>query len=229
MPIFRLPPEPVFPDPVLAGQEGLLAVGGDLSVRRLLVAYAEGIFPWYSKGEPILWWSPDPRLVLDPAELHVSRSLRKTLRRGTYVVTFDCAFAHVIRACARAREATGTWITRDMERAFIRLHRLGLAHSAESWILDEESGFPQLVGGVYGLALGAVFFGESMFSVQPDASKVAFVTLVDHLVASGFEMIDCQVASDHLLRFGAREMPRELFLSRLRTGLLKPRCVGSWR
>ncbi|MBF0214075.1 MAG: leucyl/phenylalanyl-tRNA--protein transferase [Magnetococcales bacterium] len=229
MPIFRLPHEPVFPDPALAEQEGLLAVGGDLSPRRLLAAYAEGIFPWYSKGEPILWWSPDPRLVLDPAALHLSRSLRKTLRRGTYTITFDCAFHHVIRACARAREETGTWITRDMERAFIQLHRLGLAHSAEAWILDETVGAPQLVGGVYGLVLGAVFFGESMFSIRPDASKVAFVTLVDHLVALGCEMIDCQVASEHMMRFGAREMPRDQFLVSLRHALLKPMRSGSWR
>ncbi|MBF0628012.1 MAG: leucyl/phenylalanyl-tRNA--protein transferase [Magnetococcales bacterium] len=230
MPIFRLPHEPVFPDPVLAEPEGLLAVGGDLSPERLLAAYSEGIFPWYSKGEPILWWSPDPRLVLEPAQLHISHSLRKRLRRGTYAVTFDCAFPHVIRACAQARDASsGTWITHDMERAFIRLHRMGLAHSAESWMLDADGQTPQLVGGVYGLSLGAIFFGESMFATQPDASKVAFVTLVDKLVTLGCELIDCQVASDHLLRFGAREISREHFLARLRHAQRQPNAPGSWR
>ncbi len=229
MPVFRLPSQPVFPDPVLAEPEGLLAVGGGLSPRRVLAAYAEGIFPWYSKGEPILWWSPDPRLVLDPAALHIPRSLHKTLRRGIYTITFDCAFPHVIRACARAREETGTWITRDLEHTFIRLHRLGLAHSAEAWILDASDQTPQLAGGVYGLAMGGIFFGESMFSVRPDASKVAFVTLVRHLIAEGFELIDCQVATDHLIRFGAREMPRARFLDRLRHILPQPRRPGLWR
>ncbi|MBF0341061.1 MAG: leucyl/phenylalanyl-tRNA--protein transferase [Magnetococcales bacterium] len=231
MPIFRLPPEPVFPDPSLAEKEGVLAVGGDLSPRRLLAAYSEGIFPWYSPGEPILWWSPDPRLILEPGELHLSHSLKKTLRRQTYLVTFDCAFPLVIRACAALREngTVGTWITREMERAFTRLHRLGVAHSVESWSLDEESGAPRLAGGLYGLALGGVFFGESMFSLQPDASKAAFATLVGHLLRRGFDLIDCQVASAHLLRFGAREIPRELFLTRLRHSLRKPVPAGLWR
>ncbi|MEO5347411.1 MAG: leucyl/phenylalanyl-tRNA--protein transferase [Magnetococcus sp. YQC-9] len=229
MPIFRLQPEPYFPDPSLAEPEGVLAVGGDLSPRRLVAAYAGGIFPWYSKGEPILWWSPDPRVVLEPADLHISHSLKKTLKRGIYTVTFDCAFDRVIRACAAAREESGTWITHEMERAFIRLHRLGLAHSAEAWLLDETNDQPVLAGGVYGLALGAVFFGESMFSVSDDASKVAFVLLIRRLVERGIEMIDCQVSTDHLSRFGARPIPRELFLERLRRLIAKPIPAGSWR
>lgn len=229
MPIFRLQPEPYFPDPSLAEPEGVLAVGGDLSPRRLVAAYAEGIFPWYSKGEPILWWSPDPRVVLEPGDFHISRSLQKTIRRGTYTVTFDCAFDQVIRGCAAAREASGTWITHEMERAFIRLHRLRLAHSAEAWTLDEESGLPLLAGGVYGVALGAVFFGESMFSVRTDASKVAFVFLMRRLVEMGFELIDCQVATDHLLRFGARPIPRDRFLARLRRSVARPIPAGMWR
>ncbi|MBF0438839.1 MAG: leucyl/phenylalanyl-tRNA--protein transferase [Magnetococcales bacterium] len=227
MPIYQLPREHQFPHPSQAEKEGILAVGGDLSPQRLLIAYSQGIFPWYSKGEPILWWSPDPRFVLDPKALHVPRSLQKTLRRGTYVTTFDCAFAMVIRGCAQVRQETGTWITLEMERAFIRLHRLGLAHSVETWILEEE--FPMLVGGVYGLNLGGIFFGESMFSLRPDASKVAFVTLVNRLVAMDCQLVDCQVASDHLSRFGARDIPREEFLSRLQTALLAPMQIGSWR
>ncbi|NGZ05927.1 MAG: leucyl/phenylalanyl-tRNA--protein transferase [Magnetococcales bacterium] len=229
MTIFRLSHDLTFPNPELAEPEGLLAIGGDLSPKRLLAAYIEGIFPWYSKGDPILWWSPNPRLVLDPKELHVARTLRKSLRRGHYLVTFDCAFARVIRACGQLRAHEGTWITPEMERSFIRLHRLGLAHSAESWILDEESGDAVLVGGVYGLLMGAVFFGESMFSMQPDASKVAFVTMVDRLVTLGCELIDCQVASDHLMRFGAREIPRAAFLARLPELLVKPVPTGLWR
>ncbi|MBF0126042.1 MAG: leucyl/phenylalanyl-tRNA--protein transferase, partial [Magnetococcales bacterium] len=160
MPIFRLSSDPIFPPPSLAEPEGILAVGGDLSARRLLVAYAEGIFPWYSQGEPILWWSPDPRLVLEPHELHISKSLQKTLRRNPYCITFDCAFPQVIHLCGQLRQESGTWITREMERAFIRLHRLGMAHSAEAWC-EGEDGTPLLAGGVYGLAIGGVFYGES--------------------------------------------------------------------
>lgn len=230
MPIFRLSHEPVFPHPSLSEPEGILAVGGDLSPQRLVTAYSEGIFPWYSKGEPILWWSPDPRLVLEPAELHLSRSLRKTLRHGTYAITFDCAFHRVIRACAWMRQETGTWITQEMERAFIRLHRLGLAHSVEAWSEEEdESGAPLLAGGLYGLALGGVFFGESMFSLRPDASKAAFAVLMRRLLDMGCELVDCQVKSEHMIRFGAREIPRTLFLERLQSALARPVRSGSWR
>lgn len=228
MPIFQLPHKPVFPHPSLAEPEGILAVGGDLSPQRLLVAYSEGIYPWYSKGEPILWWSPDPRVILNPGELHVPRSLAKTLRRETYLITFDCAFARVIRGCAQLRQDSGTWITQEMERAYIRLHRLGVAHSAEAWWQENEQTPPLLAGGVYGVALGGVFFGESMFTLLPDASKAAFVVLVNRLTAMGFEMIDCQITTDHMRRFGAREISRSAFLSRLETALLRPIPSGPW-
>ncbi len=190
--------------------DGLLAAGGDLSPERLLAAYRHGCFPWFSAGQPILWWSPDPRMVLFPDELHVSRSLRRTLRRGDFTISFDRDFAAVIRACAGPRAcADSTWITPAMQQAYLELHRRGIAHSVEAWQDGE------LVGGLYGLALGRVFFGESMFSRRDDASKVAFVTLVEQLRACGFVLIDCQMHTTHLARFGAREIPREQFADTL--------------
>lgn len=212
MPVFRLPVEPVFPDPALAGPAGLLAVGGDLSQARLLAAYRQGIFPWYSAGEPILWWSPDPRMVLYPEELRISRSLRRVLRRHPFAVTIDRSFSEVIRACARVPrpDQAGTWITSEMERAYVRLHRAGVAHSVECR-LDGE-----LAGGLYGVALGRCFFGESMFHHRPEASKVAFACLVPALRAAGFRLIDCQQRTPLLASFGAREIPRSLFLQQLR-------------
>ncbi len=235
MPIYRLPPEPVFPPPHMAEENGLLAIGGDLSPERLIAAYSEGIFPWYSEGQPLLWWSPDPRLVLKPDWLHVPRSLKKTIRRQSFAITFDCAFPQVIRACADLRAGSGddddeggTWITVDMESAYVELHRLGIAHSVEAWVLEADG--PLLAGGAYGVALGGCFFGESMFHRRTDASKVAFVALVERLRRLGFSIIDCQMTTDHLLRFGAREVPRALFLTELyRAQATNAPIPGSWR
>jgi leucyl/phenylalanyl-tRNA---protein transferase len=225
MPVFRLNARLAFPPPELADESGLLAVGGDLKPERLLLAYSLGIFPWYSDGLPILWYSPDPRLVLESRDLVVSRTLKKTLRRGRYRVTLDTAFDRVIRACADAPRPGqhGTWITEDMLRAYRRLHELGFAHSAEAW-LDGE-----LAGGLYGVSLGAGFFGESMFARADDASKVAFVLLVEQLGRWGIDLIDCQVHTEHLARFGAVEWPRERFLARLAAALEKPTRSGRWR
>jgi leucyl/phenylalanyl-tRNA--protein transferase len=225
VPIFRLPREVVFPDPALAEPDGLLAVGGDLSPERLIQAYEEGIFPWYDEESPILWWSPDPRLVLEPAALHVPRSLRRTLRRGAFGVSVDTAFERVIQRCAeQARPGQrGTWITPEMVDAYVELHRLGYAHSFEAW--DGQA----LVGGLYGVSLGAAFFGESMFADAPDASKVAFVRSVEWLRGRGVTLVDCQVKTEHLLRFGAREIPRAWFLARLATALERPTLRGTWR
>lgn len=185
---------------------GLLAAGADLSPQRLLAAYRRGIFPWYSAGEPILWWSPDPRTVLFPNEMRVGRTLRKTLRKGCFQVTADTAFERVLDGCAQPRpEQAGTWITADMQRAYCQLHALGLAHSVESWVDGE------LAGGLYGVALGRVFFGESMFARVSDASKVAFVHLVRQLIAWSFGLIDCQMRTPLLAAFGAREIARVQF------------------
>lgn len=225
MPIYRLPAhEPLFPDPARAEPSGLLAVGGDLSPERLLVAYASGIFPWFSEGDPILWWSPDPRLVLFPDKLHVGRSLRKTMRAGRFDVRFDTAFVDVMRACAATPRPNqdGTWITDEMIDAYVQLHDAGYAHSIESWADG------RLVGGLYGVSLGAAFFGESMFAHEPDASKVAFVTLVESLRAWEFELVDCQVTTAHLVRFGAEEIPRAGFLARLDAAMAKPTRRGRW-
>ena len=224
MPVFRLPREVIFPDPELAEPDGLLAIGGDLSPERLLAAYAEGIFPWFNEDHPILWWSPDPRLVLEPAALHVPRSLRRTIRRGRFRVTADEAFEAVIRRCAeRDRPGQeGTWITAEMIEAYGRLHRLGFAHSFEAW----EDG--ALAGGLYGVSLGAAFFGESMFADRPDASKVAFATAVEWLAARGVGLVDCQLRTEHLVRFGAHEIPRREFLDRLAKALEEPTRRGRW-
>lgn len=206
------PPDAPFPPVELALREpnGLLAVGGDLSPQRLLRAYRQGIFPWYNAGQPILWWSPDPRLVLFPADLRISRSLRKTLRRGAFRVTLDADFEAVVAACAAPRaDGQGTWITRDIAAAYARLHALGHAHSVEVWQQD------RLVGGLYGVALGRVFFGESMFTRISDASKVAFVHLVGQLERWGYELIDCQVYTGHLASLGATLIPRAAFNARL--------------
>lgn len=213
-----------FPPPEAADPSGLLAVGGDLAPRRLLAAYAQGIFPWYSEDQPILWHSPDPRFVLQPDRLHVSRSLRKTLRQGTFEIRYDTAFEEVIGACARVRRSgqKGTWITSDMKEAYLALHRLGFAHSVESWAEG------RLQGGLYGVSLGAAFFGESMFALAPDASKAAFVTLVERLAGWGFTLIDCQQETAHLARFGAEAWPRERFLSALAEALRAPTRHGSW-
>ncbi len=202
---------------------GLLAAGGDLSPERLIQAYRHGCFPWFQDGQPILWWSPDPRTVLFPDELHVSRSLEKCLRQQRYKVTFDQQFSQVIQACAAPRTyADGTWITTPMQAAYLQLHEQGIAHSVEVWRGEE------LVGGLYGLAMGQLFFGESMFSRADNASKVGFVTLVRQLQAWGFHLIDCQMPTQHLHSFGARPISRNAFAEHLRSGLDLP-TSANWR
>jgi leucyl/phenylalanyl-tRNA---protein transferase len=217
-------PDQEFPpiEAALDDPDGLLAVGGCLTSRRIINAYRHGIFPWYSPGQPILWWSPNPRLVLFPQKIHISRSLRKTLQKQTFSVTFDTAFTKVIAACAATRiNAEGTWISLEMQHAFINLHEQGIAHSVETWRDN------QLVGGLYGLALGQVFFGESMFHKQTDASKVAFAHLVNLLNTWNYQLIDCQVRTDHLLSLGAEEIPRKQFQKLLETlANLSPICTA---
>ena len=224
MPIYALPDEHVFPDPALTDDSGILAVGGDLAPARLLLAYSLGIFPWYSEGQPILWHSPDPRFVLLPEELTVPRSLRQSIRNRGYRCRMDTAFSRVIGQCAEVPrpEQDGTWITSDMDDAYIALHELGFAHSVETYLDD------QLVGGLYGVALGTAFFGESMFALKTDASKVAFVTLVEQLTTWGFDLIDSQVHTQHLERFGAREIPRKDYLHRLSRCMDEPSRRGPW-
>jgi leucyl/phenylalanyl-tRNA--protein transferase len=224
VPVFRLGPDILFPRPELAEAGGLLAVGGDLRPERLLAGYQQGIFPWYSEGQPIWWHSPDPRFVLEPEKLHVPRSLGKILRRGDYEIRFDTAFGDVIRACARRPRPfqRGTWITRDMIRAFEQLHALGVAHSAEAW----QGG--TLVGGLYGVSLGDMYFGESMFADAPDASKCAFVVLMRWMTARGIGLVDSQVYTDHLSRFGAEEWPRARYLARLAELVGRDTRLGPW-
>lgn len=208
----------------LTEPNGLLCAGGDLSPQRILHAYSRGIFPWYAKGEPILWWSPDPRMVLHPSEFKISRSLRKTLRRGGYEIRLDSDFAAVIRACARSRRRGqhGTWITAEMQSAYCTLHELGFAHSVETWV-DET-----LVGGLYGIAIGKMFYGESMFSHATDASKIALAHLARFLDRKGFGLIDCQMNTPHLASLGAREIPRGEFISRLKMLTAIPPLHGRW-
>ena len=202
---------------------GLLAAGGDLSLERLLDAYRHGIFPWFSRGEPILWWSPDPRMVLYTGELKVSRSLAKNLRNKGYRVTADTAFDRVLRGCAGPRRgATGTWLSAAMQKAYLALHRAGHAHSVETWREDD------LVGGLYGVAVGRMFYGESMFSTATDASKVALVGLVQALVARGFPLIDCQMKTPLLESLGGREIPRAAFLRALTALVNYPEPPGKW-
>lgn len=208
----------------LRSPNGLLCAGGDLSATRIVEAYSQGIFPWFSEGDPILWWSPDPRMVLFPEELKVSRSLRKTVAKGPYEVRVDTAFRAVMEACAAPREGQGgTWIVPEMVDAYTALHGMGFAHSYESWREGE------LVGGLYGMALGKVFFGESMFARAPDASKVALVHLVERLRAADYRVIDCQQATAHLASLGAREIPRAAFAQLLRESIQYPPCGESWR
>lgn len=206
-----------FPPPGAARPDGLLAIGGDLSVGTLVTAYSQGIFPWFNEGQPILWWTPDPRLVLYPDKVKVSRSLRKSIKNKGYRVTFNAEFESVIRACAEQREyQEGTWINLMMLEAYEEMHRLGWAHSVEVYAKDG-----RLVGGLYGIAIGEVFFGESMFHTERDASKVALVSLCRHLLARGYVIIDCQVHSDHLVSLGAEEIPRSVFC-----GIVDEHCRG---
>ena len=224
MPVFLLGKELAFPPPQLAERDGLLAFGGDLSPQRLLLAYREGIFPWFSEDTPISWWSPDPRLVLFPEQLRISRSLRKVIRQKRFQVTADRAFRQVIGHCASnplpGRDST--WITSGMIEAYCRLHELGYAHSLECWKEGE------LAGGLYGISLGRLFFGESKFSLLANASKVALAKLSEKMIEWEFDLIDCQLPSPHLLRLGAREIPRNEFLQLLKKGLRFEDKVGKW-
>jgi leucyl/phenylalanyl-tRNA---protein transferase len=202
---------------------GLLAAGGDLSPERLVDAYTRGIFPWFGEDDPLLWWSPDPRMVLFVGELHQSRSLRRVVKGRRFTVTLDRAFADVMAGCAEPRAyADGTWITGEMVQAYRALAERGVAHSVEAWADG------QLVGGLYGVAIGRMFYGESMFSRESDASKVALVTLTRQLERWGFDMIDCQMSTDHLASLGAREVPRTEFLRRLRELTRQPAVASPW-
>jgi leucyl/phenylalanyl-tRNA---protein transferase len=224
MPVFRLVDDLVFPPPDYADPSGLIAVGGDLSSERLIEAYRVGIFPWYSEDQPILWWSPDPRFVLELEQFNPSRSLRKTLRQGRFHVTFDRVFEDVIAACATVPrdDQRGTWITPEMQEAYIKLHGLGYAHSVESWFEGK------LVGGLYGVSLGKAFFGESMFHHKTDASKVALAVLVEKLKSWGFHFIDSQMTTEHMHRLGAKEIPRRIFVKRLHSALRHATKRGKW-
>lgn len=227
--MFRLSRNPRdlrFPSVELASPEGLVAIGGDLRPERLLEAYRHGIFPWYDDDQPILWWSPDPRAVLFPDRLHVSRSLERTMRRGSFTITLDTCFRDVMTECAGPRPQYpegGTWITPAMIEAYTKLHELGHAHSIETWHAG------QLVGGVYGVAIGGAFFGESMFSRTANASKVALVTLVRQLQTWGFQIFDCQQTSPHVMRLGAEEIPRRDFIKHLATAIMFPDRRGRWQ
>ncbi len=224
MAVYQLPDALLFPDPRRANPDGLLAVGGDLSQERLLLAYRLGIFPWYEEGYPILWWSPPRRCVMDPTGFHVSRSLERVLRQERFTITFDTAFARVMRACGETRiaEGRGTWITEEMIHAYCALHEAGFAHSTEAWIEGE------LVGGIYGVSLGSAFFGESMFKRVANASKAVFATLARRLVEWNFTMIDCQITNPHLQSLGSYEITRTEFLRRLAHALTRPSRVGKW-
>jgi leucyl/phenylalanyl-tRNA---protein transferase len=225
VPIFRLDERVVFPPPELADSSGLLAVEGDLRPERLLLAYSMGIFPWPCEGFPLLWHSPDPRFVLKLDLLHVPRRLAKLMRKRPYAITLDQGFRRVIEACAKMPRPRqdGTWIDQAMVEAYCELHRLGFAHSVEAW-LDGE-----LVGGLYGVSLGAAFFGESMFATQPDASKIGFVTMLRQLERWRINLIDAQVHTDHLERFGAEHVPRKRYLALLAQALKQPTRRGSWQ
>lgn len=211
------PTRPDFPPPetALADPNGLLAAGGDLSPDWLILAYRSGIFPWFNEQDPILWWSPDPRCVVDPAQVHISRSMQKLLRRNPFQITLDQQFPQVIQHCANCR-AGNTWISPAMQAAYIQLFQQGLAHSVEVWQDN------QLVGGLYGVAIGQLFFGESMFSLQPNASKVGFIGLAQHLNTHHFALIDCQLPNPHLHRLGAKDIPRRTFLNYIKHYIDQP-------
>jgi leucyl/phenylalanyl-tRNA--protein transferase len=225
MSLFQLSDEILFPDPSLAEPEGLLAVGGDLSTERLLAAYANGIFPWYSDNEPILWWSPDPRLVLFPQKFKVSHSLHQKIKKNIFQVRMDSNFEQVIDACAKIerRHEDGTWITDEMKVAYINLHRKGFAHSVESYFKGN------LVGGLYGVSLGRAFFGESMFHTMTDASKVALYHLVEKAKEFNFLFIDSQVETEHLLSLSAELIPRKTYLNLLSEAIKYPTNIGKWQ
>jgi len=224
MPVFLLSDDISFPSPEMSMEDGLLAIGGDLNPDRLLCAYRCGIFPWYCEGQPILWWSPNPRLVLYPNEMRVSGSMKKIIRQNRFRFTMDQAFEQVISECAgsRAGSGDGTWITDEMIRAYCRLHKAGYAHSVEAWYMNS------LAGGLYGVSLGRCFFGESMFTRVSNASKAAFVKLVEYLKSRSFDLIDCQVTTGHLKSFGAREISRVRFLEILRESVRYADLIGTW-
>ncbi|MGW8161026.1 MAG: leucyl/phenylalanyl-tRNA--protein transferase [Desulfobulbales bacterium] len=225
MAVYQLTDNLIFPPAELAEEDGLLAIGGDLSPDRLLLAYSCGIFPWFSEGDPILWWSPSPRLVIFPGEFKSPRRLSRMLRHQEFAVTMDKAFREVIRACATVdrRHEKGTWITPDMIATYSILHDMGYAHSVECWQGDE------LAGGLYGISLGGTFFGESMFSRQPNSSKTALVHLAERLIAWDFDLIDCQMKTAHLMQFGAREIPGTEFRKLLAKSLGRPTRKGKWQ
>jgi len=225
MPVFQLSSEIIFPSPQLADPDGLLAIGGDLAPERLLEAYRNGIFPWFGEGDPILWWTPSPRLVLFPDEFHVPRRLSRTIRQGNFTVTTDTCFGKIIENCAekRAQNRRATWITKDMISAYCRLHELGYAHSFECWTQG------LLVGGLYGVALDRVFFGESMYSDTDNASKISLHALIHYARNNRIELIDCQMRTNHLLRLGARELPRSKFQELLRKNIAEIKPQKKWR
>ena len=225
MPVFELPESISFPPAELAEEDGLLAIGGDLTPGRVLTAYSSGIFPWPHDDAPLLWFSPDPRMVLRPSELRVPRRLARTIRQGRFEVTLDTAFEQVIAACAEMPRPGqgGTWITQDMIHAYTELHRLGFAHSAEAW----RDG--KLVGGIYGISIGAMFCGESMFTRESDASKVALVSLIEQLAAWDFELFDAQLFMEHLVRYGFEEWPRTQYLDVLGEAVQRESRRGAWR
>jgi len=212
MPIYRLSDDLIFPHASLAEEDGLLALEGDLSPERLLLAYSNGIFPWYSEEEPILWWSPDPRFVVYPKDIKISHSMKKLIKKNKYRISFDTCFRDVISNCSNLRKEAGTWITNEMIEAYCKLHELGFAHSVETWYEDK------LVGGLYGVSIGKCFFGESMFSTMNNASKVAFVSLSNVLEEKNFIVLDCQVHTTHLESLGAVFISREDFLILIKNG-----------
>lgn len=226
MPVFWLTDNPLsFPHPNLASKEGIVAIGGDLSPRRLITAYSIGIFPWFNPGEPIIWWSPDPRFILYPKDLKVSKSMRPYFNQKKFQITYDQHFSQVIKECKKAkrgREEGSSWITDNMVEAYCDLHRLGYAHSVEVWQKEE------LVGGLYGISLGKCFFGESMFTKVNNASKFGFISLVQQLEQLGFQLIDCQQKTRHLGSMGAQSIPRKQFLAFLKENAMEATIVGNW-
>lgn len=224
MPLFRLSKKLDFPPAWLARSDGLLCVGGDLSPERLLLAYENGIFPWFSEKEPFLWWSPDPRLVLFPKDINISKSLNKKIRKNHFTITIDNAFEQTIVSCAspRKNKHEGTWLVNEMIGSYIALHNMGYAHSIETWRNNK------LVGGLYGVCLGGSFFGESMFSFESDASKIALVALANHLRNQNFDLIDCQVTTNHLLNMGATEISRNSFLDIIHQSIKRKNIKSTW-
>ena len=224
MPLFRLSERLDFPPAWLARSDGLLCIGGDLSAQRILLAYENGIFPWFSENEPILWWSPDPRLVLFPGNINVSKSLNKKIKGNFFHLTIDHAFEETILSCSKPRkkEYAGTWLVEEMIQAYVQLHKLGYAHSIETWKED------RLVGGLYGICLGGIFFGESMFSFENDASKIALATLAGHLKQHRFDLIDCQVTTNHLLSLGATEISRNSYLDIIQRSIKRKDIGNIW-